>query len=137
MNSQNWNAEEYNTNASFVAQLGNSVLEILAPKPGERILDLGCGDGKLTVEIQKYGCHVLGIDSSKEMINATRKLGIEAKIISGDSLNFNREFDAVFSNAALHWMLEKDQVAQRVYQALILDNLFQNLHYLKPEHIRQ
>ena len=118
MNSQNWNAEEYNTNAAFVAQLGNSVLEILSPQPGERILDLGCGDGKLTLEIQNYSCQVLGIDSSDEMINATRKLGIEAKVISGDSLNFDQKFDAVFSNAALHWMLEKDKVVQGVYQAL-------------------
>ena len=98
MNSQNWNAQEYNTNAAFVAQLGNFVLEILAPKPGENILDLGCGDGKLTLEIQKYGCHVLGIDSSEDMINATKKLGIEAKVISGDRLNFVAEFDAIFSN---------------------------------------
>ncbi len=118
MNSQNWNAEEYNANAAFVAQLGNSVLEILAPQPEERILDLGCGDGKLTRKIQKYGCHVLGIDSSEEMINATRKLGIKTKVISGDNLNFDQEFDAVFSNAALHWMLEQDKVVQGVYQAL-------------------
>ncbi len=118
MNSQNWNAEEYSANAAFVAQLGNSILGILAPKAGERILDVGCGDGKLTLEIQNYSCHVLGIDSSEEMINATRKLGIEGRVISGDSLNFAQEFDAVFSNAALHWMLEKDQVAQGVYQAL-------------------
>ncbi len=118
MNSQNWNAEEYNANAAFVAQLGNSVLEILAPQPEERILDLGCGDGKLTRKIQKYGCHVLGIDSSEEMINATRKLGIKTKVISGDNLNFDQEFDAVFSNAALHWMLDKDQVVQGVYKAL-------------------
>ena len=119
MNSQNWNAQEYKTNADFVAKLGNSVLEILDPKPGEKILDLGCGDGKLTLEIQNYGCQVLGIDSSEEMINATRKLGIEAKVISGDNLNFDQEFDAVFSNAALHWMLDKYKVAQGVYQALI------------------
>ena len=118
MNSQNWNAQEYNTNAAFVAQLGNFVLEILAPKPGEKILDLGCGDGKLTLEIQNYGCQVLGIDSSEEMINATKKLGIEGKVISGDRLNFVAEFDAIFSNAALHWMLDKDKVAQGVYQAL-------------------
>ena len=118
MNSQNWNAQEYNTNAAFVAQLGNFVLEILAPKPGEKILDLGCGDGKLTLEIQKYGCQVLGIDSSEEMINATKKLGIEGKVISGDRLNFVAEFDAIFSNAALHWMLDKDKVVQGVYQAL-------------------
>ena len=112
MNSQNWNAQEYKTNADFVAKLGNSVLEILDPKPGEKILDLGCGDGKLTLEIQNYGCQILGIDSSEEMINATRKLGIEAKVISGDNLNFDQEFDAVFSNAALHWMLDKYKVAQ-------------------------
>ena len=124
MNSQNWNAEEYNANAAFVAQLGNSVLEILDPQPGARILDLGCGDGKLTLEIQQYGCHVLGIDSSEEMVNATRKLGIEGRVISGDSLNFDREFDAVFSNAALHWMLEKDQVVQGVYRALKPDGHF-------------
>ena len=94
MNLQHWNVEKYNTNAAFVAQLGNSVVEILAPQPGERILDLGCGDGKLTLKIQKYGCNVLGIDSSEEMIKATRKLGLEAKVISGDNLNFAQEFDA-------------------------------------------
>ena len=118
MNSQNWNAKEYSINAAFVAKLGNSALEILDPKPGDRILDLGCGDGKLTLEIQNYGCHVMGIDSSEEMIDATRKLGIEAQVISGDNLNFDQEFDAVFSNAALHWILDKDKVVQGVYQAL-------------------
>ena len=118
MNLQSWNAEAYNINASFVAQLGNSVVEILAPQSGERILDLGCGDGKLTLEIQKYDCNLLGIDSSEEMICATKKLGLEGKVISGNNLNFDQEFDAVFSNAALHWMLEKDKVAQGVYQAL-------------------
>ena len=118
MNLQSWNAEDYNANASFVAQLGNSVVEILAPQSGERILDLGCGDGKLTLKIQKYGCNILGIDSSEEMIYATKKLGLEGKVISGNNLNFDQEFDAVFSNAALHWMLEKDKVAQGVYKAL-------------------
>lgn len=118
MNSQYWNAEEYSTNAAYVAKLGNSVLEILAPKSGERILDLGCGDGKLTLEIQNHDCNVLGIDSSEEMINATRKLGIEANVMSGENLNFTQEFDAVFSNAALHWMRSPEQVTNGVYQAL-------------------
>ena len=81
MNLQQWNAEEYNTNAAYVAQLGNTILEILTPKSGERILDLGCGDGKLTQKIQDYGSSVLGIDSSESMVNATKALGIEAQVI--------------------------------------------------------
>ncbi len=118
MSHQSWDVAQYRESASFVPKLGTPVIELLAPQAAERILDLGCGDGKLTLAIQQYGCEVLGIDSSREMVNEARKLGLEAQVLSGESLNFNQEFDAVFSNAALHWMLNAEQVLQGVYQAL-------------------
>ena len=118
MNNQNWNVQEYKESASFVPQLGTPVMELLAPQKGEKILDLGCGDGKLTLEIKKCGCDVLAIDSSIAMVNAAKQLGLNAQILNGESLNFNQEFDAVFSNAALHWMTNSHQVAAGVYQAL-------------------
>ena len=118
MSSQNWDVQQYRENASFVPQLGIPVIELLAPQKGEKILDLGCGDGKLTLAIKKYGCNVLGIDSSITMVNAAKQLGLNAKVLSGESLNFNQEFDAVFSNAALHWMPNAHRVAAGVYQAL-------------------
>ena len=118
MSHQSWDVSQYRESAGFVPQLGTPVIELLAPKATEKILDLGCGDGKLTLAIQQYGCQVLGIDSSREMVDAARKLGLQAQVLSGESLNFHQEFDGVFSNAALHWMLNTEQVVQGVYQAL-------------------
>lgn len=118
MSSQNWNVQNYQENADFVPRLGTPVVELLAPQNQEKILDLGCGDGKLTLEIQNYACQVVGVDSSSAMVSAAQKLGLDTRVLSGDSLNFSEEFDAVFSNAALHWMLNKQQVVQGVYQAL-------------------
>ncbi len=100
--SQRWDPERYARTARFVADHGAPVLELLDPKPGERILDLGCGDGALTVEIARAGAAVVGVDASAEQIAATRALGIDAQVMSGDALTFEAEFDAVFTNAALH-----------------------------------
>jgi 2-polyprenyl-3-methyl-5-hydroxy-6-metoxy-1,4-benzoquinol methylase len=77
-------------------------VDLLAPKPGERILDLGCGDGVLTKKLADLGCEVVAVDSSAPQIEAARKLGLNAFAISGEDLPYNEEFDAVFSNAALH-----------------------------------
>jgi SAM-dependent methyltransferase len=102
--SQHWNAQDYARNAGFVPALGEPVLELLAPSPGERILDLGCGDGVLTKRLVDAGAHVIGMDHSPEMIAAARTLGLDARIADATALPFNAEFDAVFTNATLHWV---------------------------------
>jgi trans-aconitate methyltransferase len=115
---QTWDASLYAGNGRFVALLAESLVEALDPQPGERILDLGCGDGFLTRRIAASGATVVGIDSSPQMVAAARKHGADAHVASGESLSFDREFDAVFSNAALHWMRDHDAVLQGVYRAL-------------------
>ena len=116
---QTWNPEQYARNARFVSDLGAPVLELLDPQPGERILDLGCGDGVLTAKLQTLGCDVLGVDASAAQVEATKKLGVPAQTIDGENLNFENEFDAVFSNAALHWMRnDPDAVISGVKKAL-------------------
>ena len=116
--SQDWNAAQYATNARFVSDLGRGVLDLLDPKPGERILDLGCGDGALTTELVQRGAEVVGVDASPDMIRAAKERGLDAHVMPGESLSFDQEFDAVFSNAALHWMLHVDEVIAGVKRAL-------------------
>lgn len=115
---QSWSAEGYARNARFVADLGQPVLELLAPQPGERILDLGCGDGALTAKLVAAGATVVGADASAELVAAARALGLDARIADGQALPFDAEFDAVFSNAALHWMRQPDAVIAGVRRAL-------------------
>jgi SAM-dependent methyltransferase len=115
---QTWQAERYATNARFVADLGAPVLALLAPQPGERILDLGCGDGALTGKLAAAGVAVVGVDASPEMIEAARARGLDARVMDGQALTFAAEFDAVFSNAALHWMRDPDAVIAGVARAL-------------------
>lgn len=115
---QDWNAERYARNAGFVAELGLAVVELLAPRPGERVLDIGCGDGALTEKIAALGVDVVGIDGSANQIAAARARGLDARVMDGQDLDFAAEFDAVFSNAALHWMLEPDRVVAGVRRAL-------------------
>ncbi|MEZ5503464.1 MAG: class I SAM-dependent methyltransferase [Halioglobus sp.] len=117
-NTQNWNPAQYGKNARFVSDLGMPIVELLLPQPGERILDLGCGDGALTIKLVEFGCAVVGVDSSAEMINAARSLGLDARVVDGQSLQFANEFDAVFSNAALHWMKNPEDVISGVWRAL-------------------
>ena len=116
--SQTWNPGLYAQNARYVSDLGTSLVDLLDPKPGERILDLGCGDGVLTRELAERGCEVVGVDASPEMIEAALALGVDARVMDGHSLAFENEFDAVFSNAALHWMNRPDQVLAGVERAL-------------------
>jgi len=118
MNQQNWNANEYKEHASFVPSLATDVMGLLNPQKNEKILDVGCGDGELTLKLQKIGCNVIGIDSSPSMVESTKKRGIEAYVIDGHNINFPNEFNAVFSNAALHWLTSPDKVIQGVYLAL-------------------
>jgi trans-aconitate methyltransferase len=115
---QSWDPDRYARNARFVAELGQPVVELLAPRAGERILDLGCGDGALTRRLGEVGATVVGVDSSAEMVAATRAAGLDARVMSGEALAFDGEFDAVFSNAALHWMLRPEKVIAGVWRAL-------------------
>jgi trans-aconitate methyltransferase len=113
-----WDPATYATNAGFVPALGTAVLELLNAKPGEHILDLGAGDGILTARIAATGADVLAVDASAEMLEATQKLGLKTRVVDGQALDYNEEFDAVFSNAALHWMLDAPAVARGVFKAL-------------------
>jgi trans-aconitate methyltransferase len=113
-----WDAEDYKRNAAFVPALGAPVVELLSPQAGERILDLGCGDGALTLSLVGAGATVVAVDASPEMIEAAKARGLDAHVADGQALGFGPEFDAVFSNAALHWMLDATAVAHGVAAAL-------------------
>jgi len=121
---QTWDAERYARNARFVSDLGAPVVELLAPKAGERILDLGCGDGALTEKLVAMGCTVVGVDASENFVAAARARGLDARLMDGERLNFENEFDAVFSNAALHWMKRPDNVIDGVWRALKVGGRF-------------
>ncbi|MEO7039505.1 MAG: methyltransferase domain-containing protein [Gemmatimonadaceae bacterium] len=116
---QEWSAEGYARNARFVAELGEPVVDWLDPKPGERVLDVGCGDGALTASIITRGADVVGIDASPSLIDAAKARGIGAQLIDAYALPFHEEFDAAFSNAALHWMREPDRVLAGIQRALV------------------
>ncbi len=122
---QEWNSSRYAENARFVSDLGQAVFDLLNPQPGERILDLGCGDGALTEKIVAAGAQVVGVDASSDMVAAAKKRGIDARVMDAYGLSFNSEFDAVFSNAAMHWMKrDPDAVIQGVRRALKPDGRF-------------
>lgn len=115
---QVWNSDTYQFNTGFVSQLGKGVVDLLAPKSGERILDLGCGDGVLSLDIAKTGAQVVGVDSSANFVQSAIERGIDARQMNGESLEFENEFDAVFTSAALHWMLNPQPVADGVFKSL-------------------
>jgi trans-aconitate methyltransferase len=101
---QTWNTAAYAANGRFVANLASPVVDLLAPQPGEQILDLGCGDGALTEQLAATGATVLGVDSSCAMLAAARQRNLTVEQQNATALPYNQQFDAVFSNAALHWI---------------------------------
>jgi trans-aconitate methyltransferase len=115
---QTWDPVNYARHARFVSDLGSPVVELLAPRPGERILDLGCGDGMLTKKLVDFGCQVVAVDSSAPQVEAARSLGLDAHVFSGEALPYQEEFDAVFSNAVLHWIKNADAMILGVYRSL-------------------
>ena len=113
-----WNPETYAQNARFVSELGEPLVRLLDPKPGELILDLGCGDGVLTEKILSFGSTVYGVDSSLPQVQAAHNRGLHALVMDGQNLCFKLSFDAVFSNAALHWMKAPARVLRGVGHSL-------------------
>jgi len=115
-----WNAELYDNKHSFVFEYGENVLELLDIKKRERILDLGCGTGHLTQRIHERGGVVTGIDSSPEMIWQAKETyhDVDFEVADGTNFHFDKPYDAVFSNATLHWILDADAVIKCVYDCL-------------------
>src|SRR5256885_122769 len=113
-----WDAADYAKVGAFVAELGQAALDLLDPQPGEHILDIGCGDGTLTQKIVERGATVLGIDNSIEMIGAARAKRIDARLMDAADLKIGEAFDAAFSNATLHWVLDKERAARSIWFAL-------------------
>ena len=116
--STSWDPESYSQNARFVSDLGEPLLQLLDPKPGELILDLGCGDGALTEKIKAAGSVVIGVDSSLAQLQASRKRALNVLSMDGQHLGFKKIFDTVFSNAALHWMKLPALVVEGVANSL-------------------
>ncbi len=114
----NWSPEGYQRHVGFVAELGSDIFTWLVPQAGEDILDIGCGDGVLTRRIADAGARVVGIDTSAAMVAGARARGLDARKGSGERLQFDAQFDAVFSNAALHWMHHAEAVGSGVFRAL-------------------
>src|SRR5262249_25699793 len=106
-----WDTGLYDDKHSFVWRYGASLIDLLVPRAGERVLDLGCGTGHLTARIAEAGSEVVGVDSSPEMIAEARRLfpGIRFQIVDARDFTFSEPFDAVFSNAVLHWVKPPDE----------------------------
>lgn len=121
---QTWSADGYQHHAGFVAKLGAGVLDWLSPQPGEHILDVGCGDGVLTKEVAEAGATVVGIDPAPDMIAAAKARGLDAHVGDVTALDFEHQFDAVFSNAALHWVTNAEQAAVNIAKSLRPDGRF-------------
>jgi trans-aconitate methyltransferase len=124
LSTSKWDPADYAKVGGFVAELGQAALELLDPQPGEHILDVGCGDGTLTVKLVERGATVTGIDNSLEMIGAAREKGLDARLMDAADMKFGESFDAAVSNATLHWVLDKERAARAIWFALKLGGRF-------------
>jgi SAM-dependent methyltransferase len=116
---QTWDPQTYARDAAFVPELAGGVVEWLGGQPGERVLDLGCGDGQLTARLVEAGLDVRGIDASPAMVAAARARGLHVDQASAEELpHADAAFDAVFSNAALHWVRGQDAMLSEVHRVL-------------------
>ncbi|MBW4627020.1 MAG: class I SAM-dependent methyltransferase [Brasilonema octagenarum HA4186-MV1] len=115
-----WNAELYDSKHSFISELVANLVELLSPKPGECILDLACGTGHLTQKIASQGAEVMGIDSAPTMIEQARKNypQLDFDVVDAINLPYIEKFDSIFSNAALHWIKEAEEVVVGINRAL-------------------
>jgi trans-aconitate methyltransferase len=118
--SDQWKPDLYDGKHSFVWKQGASVIELLAPQPGERILDIGCGTGQLTAQIFDSGATIVGLDNSPAMIDEARRHypKIQFQLADAQEFDVTESFDAVFSNAALHWIKEPDNVVGCISRAM-------------------
>lgn len=118
MPSPTWSADQYGKHGRFVAELAAPLLQLLHLRPGERVLDLGCGTGVLTDQLAATGATVIGVDSAQDLLAAAKARGLDVRLMNAECLTFDAEFDAVFSNAALHWMRNAEAVIAGVRRAL-------------------
>jgi SAM-dependent methyltransferase len=123
MMTSRWDAALYDSRLGFVSGFGENLVDVLEPKPGERILDIGCGSGDLAARIAETGATVFGIDASPEMIAAARdKYGdrkeIEFHVAGAESFSIGEQVDAAFSNAALHWVKDARGAAASIWSAV-------------------
>lgn len=115
---QKWSPQLYESNARFVGDLAARAVELLNPRPGERIIDIGCGDGYLTEKIASTGALMTGVDYSPELVAVAQARGLDVRVGNAEELDFFQEFDGAFSNAAMHWMRRADAVVRGVEKAL-------------------
>ena len=113
-----WDAADYARVGGFVPALGQAALDLLDPQPGEHILDVGCGDGSLTIKIKEAGADVVGIDNNLSMVGAAKARGLDVRLMDAAQSKFAEAFDAAFSNATLHWVLDKERAARAIWFAL-------------------
>ena len=115
---QTWSAQSYARHAGFVPALGADVLALLAPRAGEAILDIGCGDGALTVRLVEAGARATGLEPDPDMATAARARGLHVIEQDAHEPFGEARFDAIFSNAALHWMRDVETVFAHTHRAL-------------------
>src|SRR6478609_8799161 len=115
---QNWSATDYQQHAAFVPQYGLAVLDLLAPQATETILDIGCGNGTLTQEIAKRCAQVTGIDTAPDLLKEAATKGLHVLNMDAQHLELQEQFDAIFSNAAIHWMKDQNAVVKGVRSVL-------------------
>lgn len=120
MCARRWDSAFYEQHHGYVSRLGADLIDLLAPQPGERILDLGCGTGHLTQQIAERGACVTGLDNDHAMLRQARANYPQLRFIQADGQNFRVDapYDAIFSNAALHWMRDAEGTVSSMARAL-------------------